>query len=139
MTMPLIALLATRTTANSPPALASDGVEVQAILDVTRSRQQPASLVVASTAGTGTLTATVKMWGYLGGAVAKWFPLGNGAATVKGTANEGASLEETVADGIRHVQPFNHWYHFDRLYAEIVAIGGTSTSVGVWISTGATP
>lgn len=92
------------------------------------------TLFVFSTAGSGTMTVTLRLWGYLA-AAGKWAPLGTGGDTTKGGLNAGAAIGETTADAIQHCEPFIYGGHFDRLYVEVAAIGGTSTSVDVWMVT----
>jgi len=91
-----------------------------------------AELVVASTAGSGTMTATIRLWGY--SAVAQdWFPLGVGTASGKGVINGGSALEETGADAIAHIENIDGLENLERIHAEIVSIGGTATAISAWL------
>lgn len=93
-------------TAGSPHPFASD----QAVV------------CVYSTAGSGTMTVQVRIWGYET-ALARWFDLG--------VLNEGADITESAADIISYAEGIAGLRAFDRFYAEVVAIGGTSTAVTV--------
>lgn len=123
-----IELLASATAGNSPPSGASAGLSVDAIKATFGTVPQTMSLHVRSTAGSGTMTVTLRLWGYLG-ATLGWTPIGTGPDATKGYLNNGTALGETSADEIQHVELVDLPGHFVRLYLEIVAIGGTSTAV----------
>ena len=91
-----------------------------------------AEVLVRSTAGSATMVVTVRLWGY-STVAATWFPLGPGAAATKGYLNNGAALDElpTVANTISHAERVRGLFSFDRIYAEILVIGGTSTAITV--------
>ena len=76
-------------------------------------------VTVYSTAGSATMTTTVKLWGYTI-ASGVWVPLGTGADLTKGTINAGAAIGETagIADVIRHSEIVSGLFNFDRVYAE---------------------
>lgn len=92
--------------------------------------------IFAKGTGTGTVTMTLRMWGYLS-ALGKWVPIGTGADATKGTLNAGAAVGEDTADVAVHCEPFYLAGHFDRLYCEVTAIGA-ATTVEVWIVTSRT-
>jgi hypothetical protein len=97
------------------------------------SRPEDVSLVIHSTAGSGTMTVTAKLHGYCPGAAA-WAPMGVAADdTTKGTVNQGNTIDETSADSIRHAEPVTGVFDFARLYLELTAIGGTNTAVTAWL------
>jgi hypothetical protein len=90
-----------------------------------------ATVLVYSTAGSGTMTCEVKLWGW-SPRVTKWFPLG--AATTdadRGTINLGGAIGENSTDGITHSEIVQGLSTFTRVYAEIAAIGGTNTAITV--------
>lgn len=122
-----IELLASATGTNSPPSGAAAGI---AINDARLYGKNPdrARLIIYSTAGSGTMTATFRLWGY-SAAGSVWVPVGTGTGAAKGTVNAGAAIDETGTDAIRHSELVELWGHFDRLYLEITAIGGTATAV----------
>jgi hypothetical protein len=78
------------------------------------------------------MTTTVKLWGYTVSS-GVWKPLGTGADATKGTINGGAAIGETagISDVVRHSEIVSGLFNFDRVYAEIVAIGGTATAITV--------
>lgn len=88
------------------------------------------SILVKSTAGSGTMTVTLRLWGYDGAA---WYPVGPGSDSTKGVINVAAALGETDADSIRHSEVFNYPGLWQRLYLQVTAIGGTATAVTGYI------
>jgi hypothetical protein len=127
----VVEMLASATAVNSPPSGASAGISVN---DLSIFGIPPARMVlaIASTAGSGTMTATFRLWGYLPVGGGLWLPLGPGGDTTKGIVNLGAAVGETSADSIRHAEVIENPGSFQRLYLEITAIGGTSTAVTAW-------
>ncbi len=98
---------------------------------------QPAGVAVVfvnSTAGSGTMAATLRLWGYHS-ASACWYPVGTGADATKGQLNAVASIGESVSDGIRHAESFYLLGLFDRVYLEVMTISGTGTTLEAWITT----
>ena len=125
-----ITLLTAATATNSAPSGGSAGVETNG-LKVGGNVPDTCTVLVYSSAGSGTMTATIRMWGYSNSI---WLPLGtgaSGAADTKGVLNENVAIAETSADFIAHAEPLSYCGHFDRLYAEVTAIGGTSTAINV--------
>lgn len=86
------------------------------------------TLVISSSAGSGTMVGTFTLWCYLT-ATGKWYPK---------TVNGGAALAETAADAIRHVQSYDDLGHFDYLYLELAAVGGTDTAFEAYLITSRT-
>ena len=124
-----ITLLTAAVATNSPPSGASAGVDVSGVFGSFTAIDW-AVLQVRSTAGSATMTVAIRLWGY-NALSAAWFPLGVGADATKGAINAGTTLGETAADTIRHTEPVYYVSAFDRVYAEITAIGGTSTAITV--------
>lgn len=123
-------ILNARTTTNSAPSGDTAGIDLSGIYGPFTEIER-AALLVYNTAGTGTVTATIRLWGY-NTLAAQWFPLGVGADLTKGTINGGVALGESgVADMINHSEPVYLVGLWDRAYAEVTAIGGTSTAVTV--------
>jgi len=84
-------------------------------------------VAVISTAGSGTMTATMRVWGRMGATIG-WVVAKalNAADTDPFTAR---AIAETGADTIAYSEIVELISAYDRLYFEIVAIAGTSTSV----------
>jgi len=133
-----IELLASATATNSPPASATAGLSMDTVLSAFGgSIPDDVSVVVTSTAGSATMTVTLRLWqkfGTLGSqANGTWCPAGPGADATKGVINGGSAIGEVSADLIRHCEPISLSAHAQRLYLEIAAIGGTSTAVTAWL------
>ena len=125
-------LLEAATATNGVPSLVTHGYAVN---DYLKGRIAPGegSIMIRSTAGSGAMDVTIRIWGYTA-ALAVWTPLGTHAtATSKGVINEGNAMGEPTTDVLRHAEPIYQFGDFDRLYAEVVSINGTSTAVSVWI------
>lgn len=97
-----------------------------------------ATIFVRSTAGSATMSVTIRLWGYavLGG-VGAWYPIGPGitgsADSTRGVLNNGQAIGEIASDKIAHSEQLYGLTQYDRIYAEIVAIGGTSTAITAWL------
>lgn len=128
-----VELLASATATNSPPSGTSAGLAMNFLTTALGLVPNTLSLAIVSTAGSGTMTATFRLWGYLPTPIAQWVPLGPGGDTTKGTINEGNAIGETGSNQILHVEPVDFPAHFTRLYLEITAIGGTATAVTAWL------
>lgn len=97
---------------------------------------EDAVLLVWDRAGSGVMTGTFRLWGFVASIVIgtvtitinRWFPIGTGADASKGTINAGAALGETDTDDVGHAEPVVNLRMFSRLYLEVVAIGGTATA-----------
>lgn len=121
-------LLSAATATNGQPSAATDGIQLP-------SGAHRAALLLDSTAGSGTMTVTIRIWGYEP-ETGKWYPLSVGAASAEGdTANEagwmnaGNPIVEIDTNELRHYEVIEDLGHFERIYAQVVAIGGTATAV----------
>lgn len=120
--MAQVTLLSAATATNSAPSNTTTGVALPFVTDY-------ATVLLYSTAGSGTMTVTCKLWGY-NLQLAQWFPLGtNATATSKGLLNEANAITETGTDTIAHAEQIQGLRAFQHVYLEITAIGGTSTAV----------
>lgn len=137
-----VTLLTSATATNSAPTSATQGVLIKKVGEGRGlGGAQRGLLLLKSTAGSGTMTCTVKLWGYISAGsgdaaipAAGWYPLGTSStAANKGIINEASAIGETTADGIAHAEVVENLFCFRRLYAEITAIGGTSTAVSVFV------
>lgn len=121
-----VELLASATATNGAPSGGSAGIECNLLNGFGRI-PSTIGVEIVSTAGSGTMTVTARLWGYSGN---NWFPLGNSSdGTTKGVLNGGNAITECAADILRHMEPVNYPAFLTRLYLEITAIGGTSTAV----------
>ena len=119
-----IDLLTATTATNGPPSGAGAGKDMPHTTDI-------ATLFVHSTAGSATMTVTLRLWGY-SAYTGKWYPLGTGTAALKGVINAGAAIAEDAslgADTLLHAEVVTSLQRIDRVYLEVLAIGGTSTAV----------
>lgn len=124
-----IEVLASRTSTNgTPTASASAGILMQDLLDAfdfnARGMPSDLSLVCVSTAGSATMTVTLKAWMRFGTLAS----LTNGAWCPV-TINGGSAIAEADTDLIRFAEPLSLSAHADRFYVEVTAIGGTNTAV----------
>ncbi len=138
-----VCLLTAQTTTNSAPSAATDGVpcypsnalDTDTGMNYTARASREAVLFVSNSAGSGTVAATLRLWGYLA-ASGEWYPIGAGADATKGTINAATSLGESgVADKLNHCEPFYLMGHFDRIYLQVTAISGTATALEAWVTT----
>lgn len=84
-----------------------------------------ALVLVRSTAGSGTMTATLVLWGY-SPVTAQWHQIG--------ALNNGSAIAETSkADTIAYAELVSGLRRFTRLYCEITSLGGTNTAVDVYV------
>lgn len=127
-----ICLMTAQATNNSPPSAAGDGVKAYPDEGIFVSdtgaffaAEFPdlATLCIKSSAGSATMTGTFTLWGYVTKAAA-WFPV---------KVNGGSAIAETSADAINYTEAFTQLGHFDRLYLELSAVGGTATAFEAWL------
>lgn len=129
-----IEVLASATATNSPPASATAGVSIEAVRSAFGGAiPEILNVLVVSTAGSGTMDVTIKVW-LMYGTLASlsngaWAPGGTGTGSTKGVINGGVAIDESGANIIRHQEPVFGLHQASRVYFEIVAINGTSTAV----------
>ncbi len=111
----IVELLASAIAANGIPSGASAGISTALISTPLGYMPDSIAVGVKSTAGSATMSATVRPWIYAG---AIWFALP--ALT---------ALAETSADSIQQAERVSGIAGASRLYLEITAIGGTSTAI----------
>jgi hypothetical protein len=121
-----------------PSSYAAAGVDVGAILDTQYgAKAWPTSCVVFvhTSAGSGTMTATIKLWGGVLGVGAagagKYGAAGTGSSSTSGLLNGGAAFDEHAADNINRLDVIDLPGVCRKWYAEVTAIGGTATAVTV--------
>lgn len=121
-----VQLLSAATATNGAPSGATAGFAIRRPVD-------RALFQLKSTAGSGTMTVTIKFWVYCE-AMGEWAPLGTHATdATRGILNGGNAIGEVIADGLRHAEMVSGLMRVSRVYAEITAIGGTSTAVTAWL------
>lgn len=126
-----VCILAAATATNSPPASSTAGIPMYPTSPLNETedgacyQNHPASRtsLIVSAAGTGTMTVTLVLWGYLA-AVGVWIPM---------AVNANVAIAETSADVIRYREVYSDLGHFDRLYLEVSGIAGTTNTVEAWV------
>lgn len=83
-----------------------------------------ATVLIYSVAGSGTMTADLRLWGY-NPTTSRWYSLGQ--------INGGTAIGEVNTDLLAHAEPVVGLRRFSRLYCEIESLGGTATEVEVYI------
>lgn len=122
-----ITLVTGATGTNGPPSSLTDatlGVAIPQSCD-------KGTALVWNTAGSGTITVGVRMWGYYYG-VNRWLivPGSRGVAT-NGGLFDGNVFGEAGSDIIAYAEVLENITGCSRLYAELTFVGGTSTAVTV--------
>lgn len=119
----IVELLASVTAANGIPT-GTAGIDLNA---QRRIKKIPDKIRVGcvSTAGSGTMTVTLRVWGRAG---TLWFRLKdlNASSAAPHTA---VAIPETSADSIKYSEEVSGVSGCDRLFLEVVAIAGTATAV----------
>lgn len=120
----VVELLASATAANGIPSAASAGIDCN-LLRVSGKLPEKIRVGVKSTAGSDTMTVTLRLWLYAGGI---WFRAKdlNASSAAPHTA---VAIPETSADAIQYSEVVDGINGAARLYLEIVAIAGTATAV----------
>lgn len=113
----VVEILASATAANGAPSGASAGIDIN-LLRVGGELPTSIRVGIISTAGSGTMTVTLKVWMYAG---TKWF--------VAQSLNGGSAIAETSADAIQFCESVSVIQGAARIYLEIAAIAGSSTAV----------
>lgn len=118
-----IELLASATAANGAPSGASAGIDCNAL----RRGSIPDAIRVGinSTAGSGTMTVSLRLWQYSGEV---WF-VAQALAADPATPYTAGTIPETSTDSIAYSEWVYGLSGAARLYLEIVAIAGTDTAV----------
>lgn len=119
-----VEMLASAIAANGIPSGATAGIETN-LLRLNSQVPDKIRVGVNSTAGSGTMTVTLRVWGRAGGV---WFRLKdlNASSAAPHTA---VAIPETGADSIAFSEEVSGVAGCGRIYLEIVAIAGTSTAV----------
>lgn len=137
-----ITLVSGATATSAAPSASTDGVDIRngatsgsaGAYAVGLRDSDWATCLVRSTAGSGAMDVTVKLWGMHveESGTAIWYPLGSNATdSLRGVLNQGNAIGEVSADSIRHSEIVQGLSSFRRIYAQITAINGTSTAITV--------
>ena len=118
-----IEALASVTATNSAPSGAAVGCDLDIFKRFLGKLPDAATARVRSTAGSGTMNVTIRVWGYQG--ALGWSALGY--------LNGGSVISETSSDSIQYAEPLALPAHFTRIYFEVTAINGTSTAVTCYL------
>jgi hypothetical protein len=119
----IVELLASAVAANGIPT-STAGIDLSALR---RYGKVPDRIRVGvkSTAGSGTMAVTLRVWGRAG---ALWFRLKDLAAS-SAAPQTAIAIAETSADAIAYSEVVEGVAGCDRLYLEITVIAGSSTAV----------
>lgn len=83
-----------------------------------------ALVLLRSVAGSGTMTASLKLWGWHE-ELDQWYMIGS--------LNGGSAVAETGTDSIQYAELVIGLRRFSRLYPQIVTLGGTGTEVELYV------
>lgn len=123
-----VEILASAIAANGAPSGASAGVSTEKLSGIAPDRGQiPDDIRVAvkSTAGSGTMTVTLRVWFYSAG----FWHAGKALNASSAAPHTAVAIPETGTDTIGYSEPVSVVGGAERIYLEIVAIAGTSTAV----------
>ena len=128
--MAVLQLLSAVAAGNNPPTHNSATVGVRITPDGSVNvglGAKKAHLILASTAGSDTLTADATLWGMvrLSSSTFYWVELLE--------LNGGESIAEADTDRLRYSEVVENLGAFERVYLQIDALGGTDTAVSAWL------
>jgi hypothetical protein len=122
---------------NNPPGSETAGVPIDLIRQCFGMFPETMSFVAGNSSGSGTVSATFRLWGMFGvlaGLVnGLWCPLGSGPDATKGVVNDGQACGEVASDLMRHAEPVSFPAHMSRLYCEVTALTGTGTGLRAFL------
>lgn len=135
-----IKLLSGATATNGAPTAGDEtvGFPLQGLAGTGRNHFVPvsgsAALILKSTAGSGTMTGTFRLWVY-STTIDDWMPYGSHTTLAsRGLLNEAVAItEDPGSDQIVHAELVNGLQHFNRVYLQITAIGGTATAFDAYL------
>jgi hypothetical protein len=129
-----IQLLTAVTAVNGVPSGSSAGKGLRGLPDNLGGLNiDEAALAVKSTAGSGAMSVTLKLWVWHD-VLAEWMPLGSSTVDAdRGKVNQATAIGEVATDKLQHTELVRGLRHFDRIYCEVTAIVGTGTAVSAWL------
>lgn len=117
----------TSSTGGTAPSTSTHGVAINA------DRVTEYVLMAYSTAGSGTMSATLRLWAY-NPTPNKWFPLGSSSTEAnRGVLNEQSAIDEDPVDTLIHAEPIYGLSAFTRCYVQITNISGVGTTVSAYL------
>lgn len=128
-----VELLASATATNGLPS-GSSGIDAN-LLRIRNQTPERIRIGIKSTAGSATMTVTLRVW-YRFGSTIGWM-VGKAIEASSATPQTAVAIGETTADAIAYTESVEYPSAADRVYLEIVAIGGTSTAVTGYALVGA--
>jgi hypothetical protein len=91
-------------------------------------------LLLRSTAGSGVMDITLRIWLYSEHTHA-WHPAGiSSTITNRGVLDDGTAITEDGADVLTHTEPIQFLSGYDYIYGEITVVDGTGTAVDLYLS-----
>ncbi len=119
-----VELLASATAANGIPS-GTNGISTELLGRL--GRIPPSVRIgVKSTAGSGTMTVTLRVWQRMGSI--GWF-VGEAIEASSATPQAAVAIAETGTDSIAYTTPVEMLQAADRIYLEITVIAGSATAV----------
>ncbi len=133
-----ICILFAETTNNGTPMAASDPLTAGISTNKIRaafggSIPDMCKLVVKSTAGSGVMVVTLRLWEMNGLAATDWGFSGSGTGAAAGYLNNGVAYAETSTNQINRSEPVYGLNATHRIYVQTEAIGGTATAISVFL------
>ena len=129
-----VEIMASATATSSAPSSATGGIRMHQIRSAFGGTvPEVCKIVVKSTAGSGAMSVTLRLWEQHGAAATDWAPSGIGADATKGILNGGAAIGETGTDVINHVEPVAYLGMCDAIDVQVTAIAGASTAITVYL------
>ncbi len=117
-------IMAAQTATTLAPVLATEGKALRGptiLMEERLGDSDRIAFVVKSTAGSGVMTATVDVWGYVADSIATWVKLGTITIAAETSPDKLSGL--LVLTGMRN---------YTRAYGQVTAIAGTATAVELW-------
>lgn len=114
----VMTLLAAGSTSSAAPSSMTDatlGANIPFLAD-------QVTILLRSTAGSGVMTASIRLWGYCV-VVNRWYNLG--------LLNSSTDIAEAHTDLLSYVETVGGLRRFIRLYAEIESLGGTAPAIEI--------
>ncbi len=119
----VVELLSSAIVVNGIPSTSTDGISTNS-LHINGKRPSKIRVSVHSTAGAGAMTATMRLWLRAAGI---WF-VAKPLAASRSAPQTAVAIAETTADAISYSENVKGIDGADRLYLEIISIGGSAAA-----------